>query len=432
MRALLLGLVLVVAAGYGQSPASGAAGAGAALPLPRHITPVPGWLHTDGTRIVDAHGHAVRLIAVNWYGAEGPDFVPGGLDRRSYMQILLTIKGLGFNTVRLPYSNELVERNPRVYRHLDANPALRGRHALSILDAIVDGARRAGLMVILDNHRSDAGWSALGSGRWYTPRYPESAWIADWLTLARRYSHNTAVVGVDVRNEPHSNGPGLEILALGYLRQGATWGPYHGQSNPSSDWRQAAERAGNAILRVNPHLLIIVEGTEIYPNADGTPDIYWWGANLRGALAYPVRLALPHRLVYSAHEYGPQMHSQRWFSPHMTEAQWQHEFAAHWGVLLARRGPDAAPVWLGEFGTPNLSARDVSNTRPASQGQWFTALVHYIGQTGVGWAYWAVNGTMSSGPSHRRYGAPDTFGLLTPDWQHLSQPALMRALRSIQ
>ena len=403
-----------------------------AIALPRHVTPIPGWLHTGGTRIVDAHGRGVVLAAINWYGAEGPDFVPGGLDRRPYMDVLLTIKALGFNAVRLPFSNELVERNPRVFKHLEANRALIGKHALEIMDAIVAGARRAGLMVILDDHRSDAGWSAHGNGLWYTAQYPESAWIRDWVTLARRYQNNPAVIGADLRNEPHSNGPGTEILALGYLRQGATWGPYHGVDNPKSDWRLAAERAGDAVLRANPHWLIFVEGTEIYPNANGTPDIYWWGADLRGAMQYPVRLALPHHLVYAPHEYGPQMHSQRWFTPHMTARQWDQQFTKHWGYLLNRTGPDAAPVWIGEFGTPHRSNLDIVDTRPVSQGQWFSALVQYIARHHIGWAYWAINGSMSSGPFGRHYGAADSFGVLTPDWQRLSRPLLMRKLATIE
>jgi hypothetical protein len=57
------------------------------IPLaPAHGT-IPGWLHTDGTWIVDAKNHPIRLASVNWYGAEGATFVPGGLDRRPYMDI---------------------------------------------------------------------------------------------------------------------------------------------------------------------------------------------------------------------------------------------------------------------------------------------------------------------------------------------------------
>ncbi len=407
-------------------------------PVPALATSLPtatmpmGALHTEGTRVVDAQGRTVTLATVNWYGAEGPDYIPGGLDKRPYMDILLTIRTLGFNSVRLPFSDELVERNPRVYEHLQANKSLVGLRALEIMDVILDGARRAGIMVILDNHRSDAGWSALGNGLWYTQQYPESHWIADWVALATRYRDNPAVVGADLRNEPHSNGPGTEILGLGYLRQGATWGPYQGVSNPASDWRPAAERAGNAALRANPHLLIIVEGTEIYPRPDGAPDIYWWGGNLRGAMDYPVHLDLPGHLVYSAHEYGPRMHSQRWFTPTMGEEDWFNQFEAHWGSLLARTGPDAAPVWIGEFGTPHYGPAQVEDTQPASQGQWFTALVDYLkAHPSVGWSFWAINGTISGG-ANARYGKPETYGLLTPDWTRIADPLLLNKLRSIE
>ena len=37
-------------------------------------------LHTEGYRIVDASGHAVRLTSVNWYGFDQKEYVAGGLD----------------------------------------------------------------------------------------------------------------------------------------------------------------------------------------------------------------------------------------------------------------------------------------------------------------------------------------------------------------
>ena len=89
----------------------------------------------------------MTLASVNWYGAEGPDFIPGGLDKRPYMDILLTIRSLGFNSVRLPFSNELVERDPRVYEHLAANKELVGLRALDIMDAI---AQKIQLSMIKD------------------------------------------------------------------------------------------------------------------------------------------------------------------------------------------------------------------------------------------------------------------------------------------
>ena len=70
-----------------------------------------------------------------------------------------------------------------------------------------------------------------------------------------------------------------------------------GDGNPKTDWRLAAERAGNAILAANPDWLILVEGVEKYNN-----DWYWQGGNLAGARQYPVRLSHPDKLVYSPHQ----------------------------------------------------------------------------------------------------------------------------------
>ena len=424
------------------------------LPVaPAHGT-IPGWLHTDGTRIVDMRGHTVRLAAVNWYGGELSGFVPGGLAYRPVTSILRTIKYLGFNTIRLPISSELVERNPIVTSNVGANPWFRGRHALDVLDTILADARQVGLMVILVNQRAGAGgsrtqWSH-NSLLWYAPPgYTNQDWINDWVTVARRYRNNPAVIGYDLRNEPHSDGPGLEILGLGYLHHGSTWGPFEGVDNPASDWRLAAEQAGNAILAVNPNALIIVEGVEVYPylnplNGPNCPynipatgkycaDLYWWGGNLMGAKQYPVVLNVSHHLVYSPHEYGPRMHGQRWITPTMTERDWQQEMYKHWGYLLDVKGPNAAPVWVGEFGTYNYSDRGIHDTRGDSQGAWFTALIHFLQQhPTAGWAYWPINGTHPGGDDTSARAQPETYGLLTPDWNRLSRNTLLKALHTIQ
>jgi endoglucanase len=299
-------------------------------------------------------------------------------------------------------------------------------------------------MVILSDMHVEAGQSGPGHVLWYSPpRHTQQQWIDDWVVLARRYRSNPAVIGYDLYNEPHSNGPGLEILGLGYLRQGATWGPFQGVDNPATDWRLAAERAGNAILRVNPHVLIIVEGVEIYPYRNplrgnicpyhipategDCADLYWWGGNLQGVRQYPVVLSVPHQLVYSPHEYGPAMHDQRWITPAMTERDWQSEMSRHWGYLLDARGPNAAPLWVGEFGTNTASNLGVRDPLGNWQRAWFSALIDYLQRhRSIGWAYWPLNGTYPGGS--RREG----YGLLSQDWRHISNRRVFESLRSIQ
>ena len=89
--------------------------------------------------------------------------------------------------------------------------------------------------------------------------------------------------------------------------------PAGAAATPTRDWRLAAERAGNAILRSNPNWLIFVEGvscpsgglSNVWDNdPSNDEDCGWWGGNLSKAGQYPVRLNVANRLVYSPHEYA--------------------------------------------------------------------------------------------------------------------------------
>ncbi len=175
-----------------------------------------GYWSTSGNRIVDSTGKQVRISGVNWYGFETTTKVPHGLYSQDYHSILNTIHSLGYNTIRLPFSNDMVE-NPVVSSNIGysngsgaINSDLQGLNSLQVMDKIIAAAGATGLKVILDNHRSEAGDSAEGNGLWYTSAYPESNWIADWQTLVRRYSSytdssgNPTVIGLDLRNEPHN------------------------------------------------------------------------------------------------------------------------------------------------------------------------------------------------------------------------------------
>ncbi len=252
------------------------------------------------------------------------------------------MKQLGFNTIRLPFSDQLFDSGS-VPNGIDftKNPDLQGLSGLQIMDKIVAYAGQIGLRILLDHHRSDAGNSANESGLWYTSAYPESRWISDWTMLAARYAGNPTVIGADLHNEPH--GP-------------ATWG-----DGSANDWRLAAERAGDAILAVNPNWLIVVEGVE-----QGSSGSYWWGGNLSNAGASPVVLSQPGHLVYSAHDYPASVYPQSWFSdpnyPNNLPAVWDR----NWGYLF-REG--IAPVLLGEFG---------SNLATTSDQQWFDKMTAYL------------------------------------------------------
>jgi endoglucanase len=407
-------LVLTLLSALGFAPGSRGAADSAA-----------GYWHTSGTRILAGDGHPVRIVGINWYGMESATWVPAGLNFQPYGTIIDEIKLLGFNTIRLPLSDELVMRNPIVTLGVAANPEMRGKRALDVLDMLVRYAGKAGLKIVLDNQRSHAARpyqvNNLDEPLWYTRQFPQSAWLRDWETLARRYAGNSAVVGVDLRNEPHTAGPGPWNLHA-YLHQGATWGPYRGVSDPARDWRAAAQRAGNAILSINPHLLVVVEGVQLYPDASapGRVDSSWWGGILSPVTRYPVTLAVPHQLVYSVHDWGPSKWQMPWFGG-MRTATLQSAWTKLWGFLPSHPGAAyAAPLWIGEFGTCSNKPECIRPHMP--QGWWFNALVHYLrAHEDVSWSFFALDGTNSNDCATHN-------GLLNPAWNNVASWTVQKAL----
>ncbi|MDQ6692222.1 MAG: glycoside hydrolase family 5 protein, partial [Candidatus Dormibacteraeota bacterium] len=358
-----------------------------------------GFWHTGGSRILDANDQQVRIAGINWYGFETTRGVAGGLTSQDYKSILGTIHAQGYNTIRIPLSNQVVE-SPQIPSSISyangINSDLQGLNSLQILDRIVSYSGTLNLRVILDNHRSEAGDSAESNGLWFTGAYPESAWINDWTNLARRYAGNTTVIGVDLRNEPHNANSG-----------GACW-----DCGGANDWHLAAQRAGNAVLAVNPNLLIFVEGTDAYNN-----DYYWWGGNLQGVGNSPVTLSIPNHLVYSPHEYGPREYQQWWFNGNTSYSSLYSVWNNHWGFINQN---NIAPIWVGEFGTTN-NASDIQNNSPGSQGQWFQSLIQFLGSDRLlNWTYWALNGE-------------DAYGLLDPNYNSNSvSPLKQQSLASLQ
>jgi endoglucanase len=343
-----------------------------------------GYWHTRGQQILDSRGRPVRIAGINWYGFETPGEVAHGLWSQDYRTIINDVRKLGYNTIRIPFSNQMVE-DPIVPQSVGTygpsgpiNSDLKGLNSLQILDKIIASAGRDGLKVILDDHRSEAGESAEQNGLWYTAAYTSQDWVRDWATLARRYAGDPTVIGFDLRNEPHT--PAGDSYA-----QGATWGT----GNPATDIRLAYEQAGDAILAADPGALIFCEGISENPGPSGTDSTTWWGGDLALAGRHPVTLSSPGHVVYSAHDYGPSLFPQAWFSAATTSASLAATWNRDWGYLYARR---IAPVWVGEFGTGNTAA-DVDSDTPGSQGQWFRSLVSYLaGHRWMGWTYWALNG----------------------------------------
>src|SRR5207249_8008371 len=194
-------------------------------------------------------------------------------------------------------------------------------------------------------------------------------------------SGNPTVVAVDLRNEPHVIANGSHTGAC-WTGDTATGGC--ATTNTSQNWPAAAQRAGDAVLSANSNLLISVEGVDCYSG-----DCDWWGGNLEGVSRYPITLNVSNRLVYSAHDYGPNLYQQSWFNSSTSFSSLSSVWNKFWGYINANH---IAPVLIGEFGTGN-NASGIQSATSGSQGQWFESLVNFLqNNPSLNWTYWALNG----------------------------------------
>ncbi len=336
-------------------------------------------LHTRGAEIVDADGRTVVLKGVNWFGFETSNHVVHGLWSTDYGAMLAKVRRLGFNTLRIPFSIEGLRSDTLTGVDFSngRNAALEGKTPLQALEVVVREAGRQGLLVLLDNHSGPD--NAYTESLWHGSRYSEDDWVATWKLLARRFGDAPNVIGADLKNEPHGE---------------ATWG-----TGGPTDWRRAAERAGDAVLEIASHWLIVVEG--IGGSVRGQQlDTHWWGGNLEGVRTMPVRLSRPNRLVYSPHEYGPGVFPQPWFGRSDTARVLAERWELGFGYIVRQR---IAPILVGEFGGRNVDLR-------SAEGRWQRQFLDYISRMGLSWTYWSLN--PNSG---------DTGGVLQDDWTSVNR-----------
>ncbi|KAI1188089.1 endoglucanase E1 [Nemania serpens] len=334
-------------------------------------------LRTRGRDIVDGVNRRLKLSSVNWYGGSDELFVPGGLDVQHRSVIAASVRMLGFNSVRLPYSDEMVITNPYIDdRHLAANPDLFGLRALDIFAAVVEALTDAGIAVIVNNHITtaawccgadpcDASWSNDFLGPLCRVSQSEEDWIQHWETIMGRFVDNPYVIGADLRNEVRG-----------------VWG-----TMPWGRWAAAAERCGNRLLKMNKDWLIIVEGTES-------------GNDLTGVCTRPVVLDVPDRVVYSAHVYAwSGWGSQEGRYAKRSYASFIQAMRKYWAYLVE---DDIAPVWVGEFGSPHHPGEGDAN--------YWSNLLRYLKRIDADFGYWAIN------PRKPHDNEKEGYSLVEDDW----------------
>lgn len=354
------------------------------------------WLHTDGNKIYDKNGKQVWLTGVNWFGYNTGTNTFDGLWNSVLTESVEAIADHGFNIIRVPFSAELINQwaageYPQANYNNAYNPELNSMNSLQIFDYFLKLAEENGIKVMIDIHSANTDAAGHNANLWYSDRVKVKDYYKALEWMADRYKKNDTIVAFDLKNEPHGKPNEGD--------QAAKWD----NSKDANNWKYVAETAAGKVLAKNPNVLILVEGTEIYPKKKGdyssssNDDYYfnWWGGNLRGVKDYPIDLKEHQdKLVYSPHDYGPTVYQQPWFEGSYNYNSLMKDcWKDNWFYIY---DDGIAPLHIGEWGgfmtEPNIT--------------WMTHMRTLIGKYHLHHTFWCFNA--NSG---------DTGGLVLDDFK---------------
>lgn len=326
------------------------------------------------------NGIPIPLKGVNWFGFETPELVVHGLWARSYKDMISQMKGIGINAIRLPFCPKTLTTSSTSSVNFTLNPDLSGLNTLQAFDKIISELNKNQMYILLDMHRNDPNCYSI-TDLWYSQGYTETQWLNDLKFVAERYKGLEYFFGIDLKNEPHG---------------AATWGT----GNASTDWNLAAEKAGAAVLAVNPNVVIYVEGVGDNPTCSDNTKSHWWGGNLEPVNCNPISTAkIPaNKLVLSPHVYGPDVYQQGYFFDSAFPNNMPEIWTKHFGYLINKGFTISVGEWGGGYGS-----------KDAKDKIWQDALVKYMTEKKIcNSFYWSWNA--NSG---------DTGGILKDDWKTL-------------
>ncbi|MDD6339536.1 MAG: glycoside hydrolase family 5 protein [Butyrivibrio sp.] len=341
------------------------------------------WLHTDGSKIYDQSGKQVWLTGINWFGYNTGTNAFDGLWACDLNTSIEAIANHGFNLLRVPFSAELIlEWEKGNYPNANFNQAtndyLVGKTSLEIWDYVVDLCRTNGIKIMVDIHSAKTDSMGHMTNMWYTDSVSTEQFQQALCWMAKRYKNNDTIIAFDLKNEPHGKP---------HEQDKAIWN----DSKAKNNWKYVATETALKVLNINPNVLIMVEGIEIYPtdiksngnfSSTDEKDYYynWWGGNLRGVADYPIDLGkYQDQLVYSPHDYGPTVFEQPWFKGDYTYESLKKDcWNDNWLFIKER---NIAPLLIGEWGgfmkEPNL--------------KWMTYMKQLIGDYHLNHTFWCFN-----------------------------------------
>ena len=367
------------------------------------------WLHVEGDKIVDMDGNEVWMTGVNWFGYNVGSQVFDGVWSVNMHHCLELIADHGFNLLRVPMSTEILLQwkkhgpDPMVKVNTYENPELTEegveggtiKYSFDIWNQAVEWCRELGIKIMIDIHCATTNAAGHNVPLWYDDKYSTKDWLDALAWVTEYYKDDDTIIAIDLKNEPH-----------GKTDEGkfAKWDG----STDENNWRYAAERGAKAVLDVNPNMLIMVEGIEVYPKfEDGeswsSPSTdyarypyspyhgAWWGANFRGLREFPIDLGEHQsQLVYSPHDYGPEVWKQAWFYLEDDSKTFTREtllddyWRDTWAFIAEEK---IGPLLMGEWGGWVDDAHD----KTGENRHWLKEIRDYMIDMHIHHTFWCFN-----------------------------------------
>lgn len=383
------------------------------------------WLHVEGDKIVDMNGNEVWLTGVNWFGYNVGSQVFDGVWCANMHECLKAIADHGFNLLRVPMSTQIIlqwkEKKPdpiiKVGEWENPELTIEGvaggtpKYSFDVWNQAVEWCKECGIKIMMDIHCATTNAAGHQVPLWYDENYSYNDWLSALSWFADYYKNDDTVIAIDLKNEPH-----------GKPEEGkfAKWD----ESKDDNNWKYAAERGAMACLEKNPNLLIMVEGTECYPDLDNgatwsTPSVdyanygkfngvfgAWWGANLRGVRKLPVDIGKYNKqIVYSPHDYGPEVYKQTWFYLDDSSKTFSRQTLLddYWYDTWAYIAEEhIAPLLMGEWG----GWVDDEHDKTGENRHWLKEIRDYMIDKHIHHTFWCFNENSS-----------DTGGLVYVDFK---------------
>ncbi|KZV88777.1 glycosyl hydrolase family 5 protein/cellulase [Exidia glandulosa HHB12029] len=359
-------------------------------------------LHTSSRWILNESNQRVKLRCVNWAGHMETG-IPEGLQHQSSATIANWISSNGFNCVRLTFSiDTALNQNRLIKDSFSAAASSTGVSSSAMTSLynsvvsknswassgtliqayahVVDDLGSRGVLVMLDNHISKAGWccgTSDGNGWWkqasgYTASNSQYFDVPQWLsglramaTFAKSHSN---VVGLALRNE---------LRAVGSQ-----------DGNSHADWYNYIAQGAAAVHGANADLLIPVGGVNY------ATDMSFLGGKPFDRGPYG------NKIVWEFHDY-------QWSFSTTDCDKHKSLLGDRAGYLIAQNKTYTGPLWLSEFGW--------AQSNPSSDEKaYFQCLVSYMESNDADWAYWAVMGSYYVRDGQTNH--DESFGLLNSDW----------------